>query len=127
MNTKPSPRWLVIGGVLSVGSALIAHRMADWLAITAPVVRLVIALIPIPFFLAFIVAEFYWIRDQDEFHRRVVLESLAIAFPAVIAEAVTLEALQLAGFLTGVTIGDAWPFMALTWIPALLIAVSRYR
>jgi heme/copper-type cytochrome/quinol oxidase subunit 2 len=124
--SAPTRRWLIVAGVLAIASALVAHR-ADRLGIVSPVLRVVIALLPIPFFLLFIYAEFRWISEQDEFHRRVFLESLAIAFPLVIVEGVAVEALQTAGYLASVSIGDIWPLMALTWVPALLFAARRYR
>lgn len=127
MESRNTSRWLAIAAALSIGSALVAHRTLDWLDVTSPVARLLIALSPVPFFVAFVLAEFRWIREQDEFHRRVLLESLAIAFPLVIAEGVTIEALQSVGYLSAVSIGDLWPFMALSWVPALLIAARRYR
>ena len=66
-------------------------------------------------------------RHQDEFHRGVLLESLAIAFPMAIALAVVIESLQKAGLLPTLSVGDVWPWMALTWLPALWIAVRRYK
>ena len=87
----------------------------------------IISLLPIPFFIAFIWVELRWIRAQDEFYRGVILESLAIAFPLAIVIGVVVEALQKAGVLTTLTVGDVWPFMALMWLPALWIARRRYR
>jgi hypothetical protein len=112
--------------LLSAGSAILASailesvQMDQWL-------RLIVALFPVPFFIAFIWAELVWIRSLDEFHRRVTLESLAIAFPLAIVLGVVIEALQKAGVFTGLTIGSIWPWMALTWVPGLWIARRRYR
>jgi hypothetical protein len=89
--------------------------------------RFWVAVLPVPFFLWFIVAELRWVRSLDEFHQRVVLQSLAIAFPAALLLAVTVERLQKGGFVTGWSVGDVWPFMALLWLPALWIAYRRYH
>jgi len=126
---KPSisTRQLGVAGALSVASAIASNAALDYAAPDSGFTRIVIALLPLPFFLAFIVAEFRWLNGQDEFHRRIMLESLAIAFPFAIAIAVALEALQKAGFLVEMGIGDAWPYMALTWLPSLWIAARRYR
>jgi len=118
---------LAVAGVLSIGTTLLADLALERLSIATGALRLLVAISPLPFFFLFIFAEFRWIREQDEFHRRVLLDSLAITFPLVIAEAVTLDALQSAGFLTHLGIGHVWPFMALTWVPCLWIAVRRYR
>ena len=118
---------LIVVGALSAATALAADAVLDHFVFASRAVRLAIAVLPLPVFILFIVAEFRWIRDQDEFHRRVMLDSLAIAFPLAIAALVLLEALQTAGFLTGLMIGDVWPFIALTWLPSMWIAARRYR
>jgi hypothetical protein len=87
----------------------------------------VVALLPVPFFIAFVFAELSWIRASDEFHKTVMLESLAIAFPSAITLAVVIEAVQKAGYATSLTIGDIWPWMALLWVPAIWIALGRFR
>jgi hypothetical protein len=120
--------WMVVlAGLLSIISAILASSILKTWNIQPTALRLAIALLPIPFFILYVIAELRWIRDQDEFHRRVFLDSLAIAFPLVIAEAVVIDALQKAGFLADLTVGTSWPFMALTWFPALWIAMRRYR
>ena len=122
---------------ISSTTIIVAATLSGLSAVVAPAVlkrtelpqsaQVIISLLPIPFFIAFIWAELRWIRDQDEFHRGVILESLAIAFPLAIVIGVVVEALQKAGVLTTLTVGDVWPFMALTWLPALWIARRRYR
>jgi hypothetical protein len=89
--------------------------------------RLLVAFLPAPLFLWFILAELDTLRQLDEFQRRVMLEGLAIAFPAVILGAVTIDGLQKGGFVTDWTVGDVWPFMALLWLPSLWLASRRYR
>lgn len=120
-------RWLLLAAATSVASTIASHRLLDRMHAAPAALRLVIALAPIVFFILLILAQFRWLRAQDEFHRRIALESLAIAFPLVIAEAVTVEALQRAGFLTTITIGTLWPYMALTWVLSFWIAQRRYR
>ena len=125
-NQSFSSAKLALLGVLSVGSVAAANAVLRN-AQLAQGVRVTIALLPLPFFFAFVWAELRWIRHQDEFHRGVLLESLAIAFPMAIALAVVIESLQKAGLLPTLSVGDVWPWMALTWLPALWIAVRRYK
>jgi hypothetical protein len=123
---RDSSVYPVVAGLLAAGSAL----LASWLLRSQDhgvAGRVALALLPAPFTALFIGAELRWIRRLDEFHRRVVLDSLAIAFPAALLLAVVVEGLQKAGFVTGWTLGDVWPWMALTWVPALWIAYRRYR
>lgn len=121
-----SPWTVVLAGGLAVVSVFSSTLVLEHAVLTAPL-RLLIALVPVPFFVGFIIVELRWVRQCDEFHRGVILESLAIAFPAAIVLAVTVEALQKAGHLTGWTVGDVWPFMALLWLPSLWLALRRYR
>lgn len=116
---------LVVAGGASVVSALLSSWLLPSESVAAGL-RLLVALLPVPFFLWFILAEVRWVRALDEFHRRVILDSLAMAFPAAIALGVLLESVQRAGYLSGWTIGDAWPAMALLWVPSLWIAYRRY-
>ena len=125
-NPPISTAKVALIGVLSVTSVLAANALLRT-AQLAQGVRIAIALLPLPFFFAFIWAELRWIRHQDEFHRGVLLESLAIAFPMAIALAVVIESLQKAGLVPTLSVGDVWPWMALTWLPALWIAVRRYK
>ena len=125
-NQPISSAKLALIGALSVSSVLAAKALLGT-AQLAQGVRIAIALLPLPFFFAFIWAELRWIRHQDEFHRGVLLESLAIAFPMAIALAVVIESLQKAGLVQTLSVGDVWPWMALTWLPALWIAVRRYK
>jgi hypothetical protein len=116
----------IVAGIAAGGSALASSwvlRHTDF----DTALRLFVALIPVPLFLWFIIAELRLVRRFDEFQRRVVLEALAIAFPAAIMVAVTVESLQKGGFVTSWTVGDVWPFMALVWLPALYYTHRRYQ
>ena len=117
---------VLAAGALSAASALGSSYLLRHGGVSGGA-RLLLALLPVPFFVAFIVAELRWVRRCDEFHRRVILDSLAVAFPAAIVLAVTIEGVQRAGYLTSWTVGDVWPFMALLWLPALWLALRRYR
>ncbi|MGH7546255.1 MAG: hypothetical protein ACREKI_08750 [Gemmatimonadota bacterium] len=93
----------------------------------SPAWRLAIAVLPVPAFVLFIASEVQLLRLLDEMQKRIQLEALAIAFPAGIVFAIAVEYLQKAGFLTEWTFGDVWPWMAMLYAPAYLIARRRYR
>ena len=120
-----NPALLLIAGALSAGSVFIASALLRH--VDGMQGRVAVAFIPVAAFVFFVFAEVRWLRSTDEFHRQVALESLAIAFPAAIALAVACEALQKAGVVTGVSVGDLWPYMALLWLPSLAFALLRYR
>src|SRR5688572_31629769 len=117
---------LLLQGGLSVASVILSRLLLAQGEFDAGG-RLAAALLPVPFFIAFVFAELRWVRESDEFHRGVILHSLATAFPAAIVLAVVVDALQEGGFVTHWTIGDVWPFMAILWIPALWMSRRRYR
>ena len=126
----PTPRapmlGLIVTSVLSIASALISsYGLRAW-ALDSPAPA-VLALLPVPFFVMFIIAELRVIQRADEFYRRVLLDSLAIAFPAALVLGVLVEGLQRAGVGRGWTIGDVWPWMGVLWVPALWISYRRYR
>ena len=125
-NQTFSSAKLALIGALSIGSVVAGNAVLRNVQLGQGV-RVAVALLPLPFFFAFIWAELRWIRVQDEFHRGVLLESLAIAFPLSIALAVVVESLQKAGLLPALSVGDVWPWMALTWLPAVWIAARRYK
>lgn len=115
----------VIAGIVSGLAALLSSSILRQPGI-APGWRLFVALLPAPFFVWFLLTELRWVRGLDEFHQRVVLDSLAIAFPATITIGVVIDGLQQGGFITTWGVGDVWPFMALIWLPSLWIANRRY-
>lgn len=115
----------VIAGIVAGLTSL----LSSWIlrhSILPTEARVLVALVPGPFFVWFIFAELRWIRTFDEFQRRVVLDSLAIAFPSAITLGVVIDALQKGGFVTTWGVGDVWPFMAILWLPSLWIASRRY-
>jgi hypothetical protein len=117
---------LLVAALLAGGSAL----AASWLLRVqhyGVAGRVAVALLPVPFTALFIGTELRWIRQLDEFHRRVILDAIAIAFPAAILVAIVVEGLQKAGFVSGWTVGDVWPWMALTVLPSLWFAYRRFR
>jgi hypothetical protein len=115
----------IVAAVVSGAAAIASSWLLRHVTLPSPV-RLLVAALPAPVFLWFIVTELRWVRSLDEFHRRVILEALAIAFPVAILLAVTVDALQKGGFVAGWTVGEVWPFMALLFVPALFYTQRRY-
>jgi hypothetical protein len=115
----------LIAAMAAAGGAWLSSWVVRHLTLPVPA-RLAVALLPAPLFVWFILAELAALRRLDEFHRRVLLDALAIAFPAAILVGVTIDALQKGGFVTDWSVGDVWPFMALLWVPALWLAYRHY-
>jgi hypothetical protein len=118
-------RQTIVAGFVA-GAAALASSWVLGQAELSSVLRFLVAALPAPVFLWFIITELRWIRTLDEFQRRVMVEALAIAFPGAILLAVTVDALQKGGFVAGWSVGDVWPYMALLFVPALRYTLRRY-
>lgn len=88
--------------------------------------RLALVLVPIPFAIWAIWDYVKRIRKADEFQRRVMLESLAIAFPFSLVLGLTVEYLQKGGFAMGIDVGGLWPLQGIVWAVALVYSYWRY-
>jgi hypothetical protein len=92
-------------------------------------VRIVVALLPIPFFALLILKLIRELRQCDELERRIQLEALAVAFPLAILLTMTIGLLQLAVSLPQ---GDWFfktvpPSLFLFYLLGLFIARKHYR
>ena len=92
-------------------------------------VRVLVALVPVPLFICFVVGFVRGIRNLDELERRIHLEALAIAFPLTLILLFTLGLLQLAVQLSP----DDWsyrhlvPFVVVFYFGGLAFARRKYQ
>jgi hypothetical protein len=92
-------------------------------------IRIVIAILPVPAFLYFLILWVRNIRRLDELECRVQLESLAVAFP------LTLVLVMALGLLQRVTVLDPadwsypriWPILFAFYFFGLVLARRRYK
>lgn len=92
-------------------------------------VRIAVALSPLPFFVAFLVAEIRVLRRVDELERRIQLEALAITFPAAVLLLMALALLERASPLSPQdwSYRHVWFFLPLFYFASLGVARRRYR
>ena len=88
-----------------------------------------LALLPVPFFAAFLWLLIAGVRRADELERRIQLEALAFAFPATVMLLMALGLLQLATELNpnDWSYRHVWAFMPLLYLGGLVLARRRYR
>ena len=91
--------------------------------------RLLLALLPIPFFVFVLIQAFVGISTGDELFRRMHLEALAVAFPLTITLLMVLGLLELA---IGLNRDDwsyrhVWQIVVLFWLVGWIIAVRKYK
>jgi hypothetical protein len=91
--------------------------------------KVLIALIPVPAFAAFIVSEIRMLRRCDELQQRVQLEALAVAYPTAILLVFGFGLLERAGVVVPgfENMRDVWPLTVLPYFIGLWIARRRYR
>lgn len=91
--------------------------------------RAAVALLPFPFFVAFLIAEIRMLRRVDELERKIQLEALAVAFPAAMLLMMGLALLERAVVLRPEDWGyrHTWFFLPLFYFVGLGIARRRFR
>jgi hypothetical protein len=119
--------------LVSAGLAFVAYfgvrLILENTALAGPL-RIVVAMLPVPFFVYFLLTEVRYMRNLDELQRRIQLEALAVAFPVVLLLLMTLGLLQVAGVAVS---QEDWSYRHI-WFLALLsyavgvkMAERRYR
>lgn len=94
-------------------------------------VRLLVALLPVPAYIFFIVTQVKVARRMDELHQRIQLEALVFAFPTAFVGILTTWLLYIAGFLPGLEFSNAVTFflvlMIFLYVLGRTLAARRYR
>ncbi len=114
-----------IGGIGWVISFFIALFVLDGDSQAGPF-GLVVAFLPVPFFILFLVGFLRTTRSLDELHQRIQLEALAFAFPTAVVIVMALGLVQKAGYLTNESFHDNWFLVAMPYFIGLLLARKRY-
>ena len=119
--------------LVSAGLAFVTYfgvrLLLENTALAGPL-RIVVALLPVPFFVFFLLTEVRYMRNLDELQRRIQLEALAIAFPVVLLLLMTLGLLQVAGVAIS---QEDWSYRHIWFLALLAYAVGvktaerRYR
>jgi hypothetical protein len=91
--------------------------------------KVALALLPIPFFVLLLVIMFRAINSGDELFRRIHLEALAFAFPAVLTLLMVLGLFELG---TGLKAEDwsyrhVWPMAVLAYYGGWALAMRKYK
>jgi hypothetical protein len=134
--SKPKDRsgaWLITLAAVWLVSFMGARALLDrdYLERTqmATGLRVAIALVPVPFTAALLLALVRAIRKMDELQARIQLEALAVAYPLAILLLMTLGLLQLAVPLSphDWSYRHLWPFLIAFYAAGLALANRRYQ
>ena len=129
-NKPSNGRAALTWGIVWMISYFGARAALEWMGEGQPTrSRLVVALIPIIPFAAFIWKFIGSLRQADELERRIQLEALAIAFPLAMVLLMILALVQLAMPLDpdDWSYRQVWYFLPIFWLGGLSIARRRYQ
>ena len=133
-----------------MGAVAVKDNSRDWIAIVAGVLwfltyflarvvlksegldtwqRVSIALLPVPFFAAFLWRVLTGVRSLDELERRIHLEALAVCYPLTLLFIMVLGLMQRAVTLKfeDWSYLHIWPYLILFYIAGLVVATRRYK
>lgn len=119
---------LLIAGLLWMSIYLIARGLLA-LDFGTPLVRAAIALAPVPFFIWYLWTWTNRLTEMDELERRIELEALGFAFPAILVLLMALGLLDIAITLNpdDFSLRQLWFMLPLMYYIGLWRAKRRYR
>jgi uncharacterized protein YacL len=120
-----------VGSALLAALALAVASLAlKYLDLDATA-RILVALLPVPAYVWFLLAQVEAARHLDELWQRIQLEALVIAFPSTFMGILVTWLLYRAGPLADLTFSDAVAsfllMMILFYLAGLLLAARRYQ
>jgi hypothetical protein len=126
--SSPAVRPSVLGLIALVAAgAMIGSSLLLAAGRWQPAMRILIALIPLPFYAYLTFSTVRAGRALDEFHLRVQLEAVLGAFLSTSLLLFFVGLLQWAGAVGSINLALVWPLMALLYGICYLISLRRYR
>ncbi|HEV8538261.1 MAG TPA: hypothetical protein VGR15_04975 [Bacteroidota bacterium] len=118
--------WFFVSAIAFILSYFVARGALEREMATAW--RVVFALMPIPFFVWFLLKFIHNVRNADELERRIDLEALAIAFPLALVMLMILGLLEVAVPLNpdDWSYRHVWYLLPLFYFGGMAIARKRY-
>lgn len=115
-----------IAMAILLASVFIITWLLETQQLSAPV-RLALALVPVSAWTICLVLELRFLRQLDELQRRILLETLAIAFPSLAVAIIGCEYLRKAGFISSLKPDHVLIMMVILFLVGYVIARRRYR
>jgi hypothetical protein len=118
---------LLVRGVLWASIYLLSRGLLA-LQIESSTERVIVALLPTPFFVWYVWTWMNGIGEMDELERRIELEALGFAFPAALILLMTIGLLDIADTLTpeDFSLHHIWMVLPLLYFIGLWVAKRRY-
>jgi len=118
--------WGIVWVISYFGARMALEQMGE---LPPDISRIVVALVPLLPFMAFLWKFISFMRAADELERRIQLEALAIAFPLAMVLLMVLALVQLATPLNpdDWSYRHVWQFLPVFWLGGQAIARRRYQ
>jgi hypothetical protein len=119
---------LLVRGLLWIAVLFLSRGLLE-LPIASPAARVLIALLPAPFFAWYLWTWVKGVAQMDELQRRIELEALGFAFPSALVILATLGLLDVAlNFNAGdFSMRNTWLMMPMLYYIGLWLAKRRYQ
>jgi hypothetical protein len=121
--------WLILvtGGAWAL--SFLGARLGLELTEFGSALAVLVALLPVPFFAAFLWFLIAGVRRSDELERRIQLEALAVAFPLTMLLLMLLGLMELATELNpdDLSYRHVWAFLPVMYLGGVALARRRYQ
>ncbi len=119
---------LLVRGLLWISVFFLSRGLLE-LGIASPTARVLIALLPTPFFAWYLWTWMKGVSRMDELQRRIELEALGFAFPSALLVLATLGLLDVAITLDldDFSLRNTWLMMPMLYYIGLWLAKRRYQ
>lgn len=120
--------WSLLIAALLASAALLGAASALKFAELAPIMRIWVALIPLPFYIALFIVAVRETRRLDELKQRIQLEALAFAMAGMLLSTLCYGMLLKADVgVPDLGWGSVWAITSIFYITGNLLAWRRYR
>jgi hypothetical protein len=120
---------LLVRGLLWISMFFLSRGLLE-LGITSPALRVLVALLPTPFFAWYLWTWMKGVSEMDELQRRIELEALGFAFPSALVVLATLGLLDVAVSFNATddfSIRNTWLILPVLYYIGLWLAKRRYQ
>lgn len=120
----------IASSLLAAATLIAASAALKYLDLNGPL-RLLVALLPVPAYVFFLLTQVNTVRRMDELQQRIQLEALVVAFPTTFVGILTTWLIYKAGFLPGLKFSSAVTFflvlMIFLYVLGRALAARRYQ
>jgi hypothetical protein len=122
-----SSHYAVLGSAIAAAAVIVASALALKHWVTAPVPRGIVATVPIPFYVAFVVITIRHVRQLDGLQQRLCLEAMTFAATLTGLAALSYAQLETARLVPAIDVGLVAPALMLLYAVGYFASLRRYQ